>query len=615
MYSFRQIRAAVLAGGRPSGFPYDGALDTERLAGLRAAAHLQQMLSEAREDAEHARQTPITTLTFSTFKLFDMTGSRREFERPYFGRRARLLALALVATIDQTDAPLEALEDLIWAICDEYTWCLPAHLWRDAPTPRGGRLMPEQTVDLFAAETAHALAETIIMLGGRLHPWIPERVRAEIERRVFRPLFHDPVHFHWESVPMNWASVCAGAAGMAALLLEENRERLAGMVERCCRAMECFMEGFGPDGGCAEGIGYWQYGFGYYVYFAEMLRDYTAGALDLLSGELVEKVAAFPAGVNLGGPVFVNYSDGQAHNLMHPGLLSRLANRLGSPMPELRHLPSLHADHAYRWPHVTRDLIWTDPGILGRSVEQGSRLFDHLGWVVDRRGAGDAVMAFSARAGNNGEPHNQNDLGHFILHVAGENLLADLGAGLYTRQYFGPQRYEHIHNSSEGHSVPLIDGRTQSAGAEYQAAITHYVARDDGLTCVIDLTRAYDLERLQKCERRFVWTYDPAHSTAQLVLTDSFSFDAAPSALEEIFISLHRPELSADQVVWRGAAGSVTMNFDPAVYDATLETIDSQNHQAQPIAVQRLRLRLRAPAATITVRLVFDCGLVPAGER
>ena len=43
------------------------------------------------------------------------------------------------------------LEDTIWAICDEYTWSLPAHIsWaKDERTD----------VDLFASETGYALSE------------------------------------------------------------------------------------------------------------------------------------------------------------------------------------------------------------------------------------------------------------------------------------------------------------------------------------------------------------------------------------------------------------------------------------------------------------------------
>src|SRR2546422_1009099 len=42
--------------------------------------------------------------------------------------RRRLVGLALTSVIDQTDVYREALENLIWELCNEYTWSLPAHL-------------------------------------------------------------------------------------------------------------------------------------------------------------------------------------------------------------------------------------------------------------------------------------------------------------------------------------------------------------------------------------------------------------------------------------------------------------------------------------------------------
>jgi hypothetical protein len=607
MYTFRQIRDAVLAGGRPAGFPHGGAFDADRRAELRAAPHLQRLLAEVRELAQAAQAEPITTLPFGAFKLFEITGTRKEYENPYFARRGRLAALALTAAIDEDAAVIPALEDLLWAICDEYTWCLPAHLRRVGGELLTARLPPEQMVDLFAAETSHALAETLLLLGDRLHPWVRARVRAEIDRRIFRPLFHDPVHFHWESAPMNWASVCAGAAGMAALALEDDQERLAGMIDRCCRAMECFMEGFGADGGCAEGIGYWQYGFGYYVYFAEMLRDYTGGALDLLGSDLARRVAAFPVAVSLGGSSFVNYSDGSGSMRLAPGLLARLAARLGAPVPELSSDLGLHADHCYRWPHLLRNITWGDPAIFGRPTPSGTVLLDHLGWVIDRRQAGEVMLAFSARAGNNAEPHNQNDLGHFILHVGGESLLVDLGAGLYTRQYFGPQRYDHIHNSSAGHSVPQIDGHTQQAGAQYRAELLECTPNASGVRFVVELARAYELPSLQQLTRRFDWSFDAASGAATLELTDTFGFAQPPEQLDEVFISLHAPQLTEGAVVWNGAQGSVALSYDPAAYAASVESIDSQDHDGEPIVVHRLRLRASRPAAQMECRFVFTC--------
>ena len=609
--SFSAIRAAILAAPVPaSGFPLDALRDPEALTALRAAAHLQPFLSDMRAEADRAQSTALEPLTFRLFHLFEATGDREAYERLYFDRHRRLLGLALTSVIDETDNYLSALEDLIWAVCNEYTWALPAHLPVGVAVAAAHRVPPEQVVDLFAAHTAHALAEVASLLGERLDPWLHYRIRTEIERRIFQPAFYDPVHFWWESAPMNWAAVCAGCVGMAALLLETDREQLAGMIDRVLRTMACFLEGFGESGGCPEGISYWVYGFGFYTYFAEMLHAFTGGQLDLLQGEHVRRIAAFPQAVSLGGDCFVNYSDAPERALIHPGLGSRLRVRLQQPMPGLQP-PDFHGDPIYRWGNATRDLLWTEVGTLDRQVPDGQSYLNDIGWVIDRRRVGKRVVAFSAKGGHNDEPHNHNDLGHFILHLGGESLLADLGAGVYTRQYFSGGRYESLHTGAQGHSVPVLNGQLQQAGPTQAASVVHYEARSEGLTFALDLTRAYPPDaHLESVVRTFDWSFDPAQDAAILRLEDAFGFSALPAAIEECFISLVRPRVEARTVRWEGTAGRVTLTFDPARFAAEVEPLETHTHDHEPLPVYRLRLTARQThQLTQTDTFVFDCRL------
>jgi len=589
--SLRAIRAAILAAPtRPAGFPL-AMLDDFGMGELyRESPHLQPFLAEMRAEADRARSTPLEPLSYELFRLFETTGDRAAYERVYFDRRRRLLGLALTSVLDETDEYLSALHALIWALCNEYTWALPAHLQVGVEATQAYRVPPDQVVDLFAAHTAHALAEVASLLDDRLDPWLHYRIRTEIERRTFRPVFYDPHHFEWESAPMNWAAVCGGCLGMAALILEDDRERLTGMIDRVVRTMACFLEGFGADGGCPEGIGYWVYGFGYYTYFAEMLRAFTGGQLDLLQGEHMRRIAAFPQAVSLGGDRFVNYSDAPERAVIHPGLGSRLMDRLQQPIPGLA-TPDFHADPIYRWGHGTRDLVWTNAASFDRPVADGAHYLSDITWVIDRCTVGDRVVAFSAKGGHNDEPHNHNDLGHFIVHLGGESLLADLGAGVYTRQYFGAGRYEDPHTGSQGHSVPVINGQGQRAGMAHAATVSGYEDRPDGGTFSLDLTRAYAVPNLESFVRAFAWTFDAAQGRVTLKLTDAFRFGTLPATIEECFISPVQPNVEAGIVRWQGTHGLLTLAFDVARFTAEVEPLEVRTHAGEPLTVHRLRLR------------------------
>lgn len=71
---------------------------------------------------------------------------------------------------------------------------------------------------------------------------------------------------------------------------------------------------------------------------------------------------------------------------------------------------------------------------------KGGRSGIHWG---DGRDADGPAVGVAAKGGHNGESHNHNDLGTFVLEAEGEEPLADLGAGEYTagsehRQDHGP---------------------------------------------------------------------------------------------------------------------------------------------------------------------------------
>ena len=79
-----------------------------------------------------------------------------------------------------------------------------------------------------------------------------------------------------------------------------------------------------------------------------------------------------------------------------------------------------------------------------------------------------AVDTFAAKCGHNGEEHNHNDIGSFILADDSGQLLVDLGCMEYTKENFGTQtRYTLLQNSSLGHSVPIIGGHPQKEGKEF----------------------------------------------------------------------------------------------------------------------------------------------------
>src|SRR5699024_1504072 len=140
---------------------------------------------------------------------------------------------------------------------NEYSWCLPAHLNGSPEMERQQdysltRQPRQYTIDLFAAETAFSLSEILQLTQNFLDPFLCKRITEEIYERVFWPYINQ-APFYWETVTHNWASVCAGSIGSAALHMIQNRDELAVILKRVLKSFECYLDGFNDDGACLEG--------------------------------------------------------------------------------------------------------------------------------------------------------------------------------------------------------------------------------------------------------------------------------------------------------------------------------------------------------------------------
>ena len=274
----------------------------------RHAAALDNVESAARA----ALAEPMPALPWSAFRLFHDTGDRRSYEVPYTARRVQMarLVVCILAGRDSNGALLAALEDLLWAICDECSWSVPAHLPRENPVAPGVR-DARRFLDLFSSETAFMLAETLHFLGGRIDPRVVARVRSEVRERVLDSYLGPYETPFWAGGLNNWGAVCAGAIGAAFLYEERDPARLRRAIVSVIGTLEVYIGNFPADGACVEGPEYWAYGFGYFSLFAQLLCDCTAGAVDLFKTEGATRISAFQQRVRLDAHRVASFSDGK----------------------------------------------------------------------------------------------------------------------------------------------------------------------------------------------------------------------------------------------------------------------------------------------------------------
>ena len=520
--------------------PFPRAVDRDVWEGLLAHPLNRERRAWLLGQAEALLRQPWPQLPASLYTEFARTGNRSHFQEPYFRRRQDLAVLVLAECMEGQGRLLDEIANGFWLISEEATWCVPAHAERIA-----GDVLPRQdrqSVDLFACETAMVLAEAYYLLRDELEGFSPalcHRLRREVERRVISPVERRD-DFHWFNGFNNWSPWCSSNVLGAAMYLLDDNDRLADLALRLMGVVDRFLAGYGPDGGCDEGPGYWGVAAGAMLVFLELLHSRTAGAVDIYDQPLIRNMGRFFADVHIHGPWFVNFADAPARHTPRRDVTYRYGERVG--LPELQNLALLGArdwdPRGLVWPPIgdrqsggdlpdmLRELFWVPadarPGTL---CKRTSVWLPDLQVLVARESAtGSEGLFLAAKGGHNGESHNHNDIGQFILYLNGDPAIIDVGVETYTRQTFSNERYEIWCIRSSGHNVPLVNDVEQAPGEDHRA--TEVAFSQDGETQRLEmyLEKAYpEAASLIELRREFVLR---AGKAASATVSDAYQVGA-----------------------------------------------------------------------------------------
>ena len=526
---------------------------TRILADLKASSPFARNIAAvnaAEQRARNALAEPIPSLPWSLLRLFVDTGDRALFEAPYFARRKALtdLEISILAGRDTDGSLLTALHDLLWAMCDEYSWALPAHFFLKRPIPI--------TLDLFASETGLYIAEVLHLLGDRLDSRVVTRCRAEIKRRILDSFLGDYPHEWWELGTNNWGAVCAGAVGITFLYEETDSVRRRAALARVLATMDAFLASFPPDGTCLEGVGYWEYGFGFFTLFADFVHQYTDGIVDLFDDPRARRIALFPQSVALSPSRTISFADGPRFFAAGSAATTILRRHYGDavflgPADFSHPVPTMPSAKPVM---MLRNLLWNDSARPANPLPDVTTYLSDAQWLVVRH----APFAFAALFGNNGAPHNHNDIGSFLLVDGDEEGPMDLGSGRYTRQYFSAERYTILCNGSQGHSVPIVGGALQKEGKQFHATDVTFREEAGNIVFSGDIAGAYGFDALASLRRTF--HVRPGEGAASV--TDTFAFNGEPLSVTERFVGYAKVEITGPG---EARFGAFKATFDPAL--------------------------------------------------
>ena len=620
-YSVEQVQAMLST-----------AAPTENLAEkIRRSPAAALILASLRQQAPEF--APIPQTTYTAYREFERIGWRDNYQKVYFQKRSMLTRAVFEMLLIEPGSEPEAeadlrnhIHDLLWSICEETSWVLPAHeeqgpnYWELVPPvdrtwPLGAHTAltrAPDAIDLFSAETGATLAEAIYWLEERLSPEVVLRVRQEVERHIFKPYLAYGRGHWWFKGPLNWNGVCNGSIGLAFMRLERDPRAQAEAIAMVLEGFEAYLAtGFEADGGSIEGIGYWNYGLMYFVTLAELLREHTAGQLDLLADPRLLKVAHYPLTVALRRGAYVAFGDAKEDVALDPGMVARLAERTGvSDLLGLLVSPEQREGKgviAAKLAINLRDAAWWDGQM---QPFPASALEDYylpdcaVVKFVGQTTTGQPVI-LAAKAGHNDGHHSHTDVASFLYNIAGENLLVDPGSGHYTREYFRKPRYSILFNNSLGHNLPVIGGKLQAAGPEFFGKQEYYgviVAQGDidGHKLVaIDFHHAYALPGLLAARR----TLDLDPLTGELVLDDRFEFDGEALSIEEGLVTWLPVEVTGSRIRVHGECTTLEISIEkPHGVSLAVESL-AEECQANLLAGELRRVSIKLPPGCTHIKM------------
>ena len=435
-------------------------------------------------EAERMLEWEIPFMPLSLYREFFTIGDRGNFESRYFKRRTMALTLAMAEYCEGKGRFTDKLADVVWAILEESSWILPAHTTHSPSYP--GTSVPEvygseriHGIDLFSATTAAALTAVYNYAGGALDaisPLINERLLYEVKNRTIRPFVN--CTFTWSGIygnrTNNWCPWIVSNVLYVAALLEGDTRVRTDVVRRAMNYLDNFTVWYKDDGGCDEGAGYFWHAGGSLADALEIIYDMTGGKINVFTHPLIRAIGEYVPKVNVHEKNFVNFAD--CHRLIGVDgcLLMRLGEKCGSDILTSFGAsmlgavkPTLNPSAPYRSiKNMMTPIVTEHP----KTEMATTTYLDGLQIMVLRENCDTAHgMFLAAKGGNNGESHNHNDVGSFIVYHNGKPVLIDVGVGKYTRQTFSPQRYELWFMQSNYHNLPTFDSIGEMQGERFAA--------------------------------------------------------------------------------------------------------------------------------------------------
>ena len=446
---------------------------------------------------------------------FSRTGNRNVIDSAISKRLSVLRSLFFAELMEGKGRFIDDIVNGLFTYFDQTYWGMSAtfylYEYGDSQSHPKTKL-PDDTnpvIDLSVGDVASTISWIWYYLHeefDKISPVINKRLIKEMREKVLEP-YYSRNDFWWitgwnSGNVNNWTPWCSYNVLTSILLLEPDPQKRLDGIYKSMRSVDLFINSYPADGGCSEGPSYWNVAVGHLHNYLTLLRNLSGGGIDVFQNEIIKEMGRYIYKLYIAnGRNYVNFADAPAiinqngikilrygQDISDPELVAFgafLAEESDSESkPVSGNVGEALADLFTPLKEVTpKEILVADsylPNLqvaIGRDVEDSKEGF-----------------FFAAKGGNNGEQHNHNDVGSFVLYYNSNPIFIDPGVGTYTRETFSADRYRIWTMQSGYHNLPIINGQMQEAGTNYAASKSSFKSTPQEVVFSTDISKAYPEE-------------------------------------------------------------------------------------------------------------------------
>lgn len=299
----------------------------------------------------------------------------------------------------------------------------------------------------------------------------------------------------WWQAESNWNAVCNGGSICGAIaLMDVYPEICSEVIENAAKGLEGMLTLYYPHGTYEEGLSYWAYALTFLTHATISMNNAFGDDFNFDDAPGLDETGWYI--INLTGSTTVMTMGDVDSKLLNNPHIMYMADRyndkllMAARMKEMEKL-------GYRG--GVFEMIYYNPELLGGEIELPLDTFMKGAEVISLREKwyDKGASYLGASGGSNYRAHGHMDIGSYVVDMAGERFIMDIGAENYSAPggYFTRNRYYFYRARPEGHNLYIINPENTleyyGMGKEADATGEILVSKPRGAIGVMDLSDAY----------------------------------------------------------------------------------------------------------------------------